>query len=149
MNTILASASGALSALFFDSFGSGAAEVGFPLSSFTSPSTEESIDDALSLSLSLTNGDLLPLVSRRRWNVSLRPQYDLGMALNGALAGLVAITGSCAFVEMWAALTIGAISGPVYVYGSRFTLNVLKIDDPLDATPVHLYCGIWGLIAGE
>ena len=75
-------------------------------------------------------------------------EYDLGMALNGALAGLVSITGCAAYVEMWAAIAIGFIGGLIYVGSSRFTLNVLKIDDPLDATPVHFFCGMWGLIAG-
>lgn len=74
--------------------------------------------------------------------------YDIGMALNGALAGLVSITGCCPYVEMWAAICIGLIGGIVYVGSSRLTLNVLKIDDPLDATPVHLFCGMWGIIAG-
>jgi len=76
-------------------------------------------------------------------------EYDLGMALNGALAGLVSITGPCAFVEMWAAVCIGIIGGLVYVGTSRFTLHTLKLDDPLDATPVHFFCGMWGIIAGS
>jgi Amt family ammonium transporter len=74
--------------------------------------------------------------------------YDLGMALNGALAGLVSITGPCAFVEMWAAVAIGILGGVLYVGSSRFVLNVMKIDDPLDATPVHMFCGMFGIIAG-
>jgi len=74
--------------------------------------------------------------------------YDLGMALNGALAGLVSVTGCAAYVEMWAAVAIGFIGGIIYVSSSRFTLHTLKIDDPLDATPVHFFCGMWGLVAG-
>ena len=80
--------------------------------------------------------------------LSKERDFDLGMALNGALAGLVSITASAAYVEMWAGVSIGVIGGALYVWASRFTLNVLKIDDPLDATPVHFFCGIWGLIAG-
>ncbi|KAH9260739.1 hypothetical protein BASA81_001206 [Batrachochytrium salamandrivorans] len=74
--------------------------------------------------------------------------YDLGMALNGALAGLVSITGCCAFVEMWAAIAIGFLGGIFYVTSSRLVLHVLKVDDPLDATAVHLFCGMWGIAAG-
>lgn len=74
--------------------------------------------------------------------------FDLGMSLNGALAGLVSITACCAYVEMWAAVCIGLIGGALYVASSRFTLHVLKIDDPLDATPVHMFCGMWGIVAG-
>jgi Amt family ammonium transporter len=73
-------------------------------------------------------------------------EWDINAALNGILAGLVAITGGCAFVEMWAALVIGLIAGPYYVLMSDFTAKVLKIDDPLDATPVHLFTGALGLI---
>ncbi|KAH9254601.1 hypothetical protein BASA81_007358 [Batrachochytrium salamandrivorans] len=80
--------------------------------------------------------------------LSGRKEFDLTACLNGALGGLVSITGCCAFVEMWAAICIGLIGGIVYVLASRFTLHVLKIDDPLDATPVHLFCGMWGILAG-
>jgi Amt family ammonium transporter len=72
--------------------------------------------------------------------------FDFGVAMNGALAGLVGITASCAFVEMWAAIVIGTTAGLVYVWASRFVLHTLRIDDPLDATPVHFFCGMWGLL---
>ncbi|KAI7840216.1 hypothetical protein COHA_005998 [Chlorella ohadii] len=74
--------------------------------------------------------------------------WDLIIAGNGALAGLVAITGPCAFVQSWAAFIIGAIGGLVYFIASKVNLHVLKVDDPLDAIAVHAGCGIWGLIAG-
>jgi len=74
--------------------------------------------------------------------------FDFGVAMNGSLAGLVAITGPCAAVEMWAAICIGLSAGVVYVLASRFTLAVMKIDDPLDATAVHFFCGMWGLLCG-
>ncbi|PSC68349.1 ammonium transporter [Micractinium conductrix] len=73
--------------------------------------------------------------------------WDLIIAGNGALAGLVAITGPCAFVQTWAAFIIGAIGGFVYFVASKVNLSLLKIDDPLDAIAVHAGCGIWGLIA--
>jgi Amt family ammonium transporter len=55
----------------------------------------------------------------------------------------VSITGSCPVVEGWAAVVIGFIGGFVY-YGSSKLLLKLKIDDPLDASPVHFFCGMWG-----
>jgi Amt family ammonium transporter len=73
--------------------------------------------------------------------------YDLIMVGNGALAGLVSITGGAGFVRSWASLPIGLIGGAVYFGSSKLLLNKLKIDDPLDAIPVHAFCGMWGVIA--
>jgi Amt family ammonium transporter len=70
---------------------------------------------------------------------------DLSMAMNGALAGLVAITAPCAFVEPWAALVIGTVAGYVVVRGVEL-LDKLHIDDPVGAVPVHGMCGIWGTL---
>jgi Amt family ammonium transporter len=71
---------------------------------------------------------------------------DLSMAMNGALAGLVAITAPCAFVEPWAALVIGAIGGVVVVLGVEL-LDKLQVDDPVGAVPVHGFCGVLGTIS--
>merc|ERR1712045_926662 len=73
-------------------------------------------------------------------------EYDLSMAMNGALGGLVGITANCNAVAPWAAVLIGLISGVVYVLSSKL-LVMLKIDDAVDAIPVHYFCGIWGCIA--
>ena len=73
-------------------------------------------------------------------------EYDNTMAMNGALGGLVGITENCSVVEPWAAVVIGMISGFVYVLSSKL-LVMLKIDDAVDAIPVHFFCGIWGCIA--
>lgn len=70
---------------------------------------------------------------------------DLSMAMNGALAGLVGITASCAFVEPWAACVIGVTCGVVVTLGVEL-LDKLHIDDPVGAVPVHGMCGIWGTI---
>jgi Amt family ammonium transporter len=72
--------------------------------------------------------------------------YDLTMAMNGCLAGLVAITAGCSVVEPWAAVVIGIIGGLVYYGFSKF-LIAMKIDDAVDAVPVHFANGIWGVIA--
>ncbi len=70
---------------------------------------------------------------------------DLSMAMNGALAGLVAITAPCAYVEPWAAMVIGMIAGVIVVLGVEL-LDKLHIDDPVGAVPVHGMCGIFGTI---
>lgn len=70
---------------------------------------------------------------------------DLGMTINGCLAGLVAITGSCAFVSVTSSLIIGAIAGVIVVFAVLF-FDRIKIDDPVGATSVHLVCGIFGTI---
>jgi len=71
---------------------------------------------------------------------------DLSMAMNGALAGLVAVTAPCAYVDPWAAMAIGAIGGYIVVRGVEF-LDALRIDDPVGAVPVHGMCGVWGTLA--
>jgi Amt family ammonium transporter len=70
---------------------------------------------------------------------------DLSMAMNGALAGLVAITAPCAYVEPWAAIVIGAVAGYIVVRGVEL-LDKLQIDDPVGAVPVHGMCGVWGTL---
>ena len=71
---------------------------------------------------------------------------DLSMILNGALAGLVAITASCAFVSIPSSLIIGVIAGFLVVVSVLF-FDKIKIDDPVGATSVHLVCGIFGTLA--
>ncbi len=71
---------------------------------------------------------------------------DPSMSVNGVLAGLVAITAPCAFVETWAAVVIGLIAGILVCYAS-FALEKMKIDDPVGAVPVHFCCGLWGVIS--
>ncbi|WML38336.1 ammonium transporter [Neobacillus sp. OS1-2] len=71
---------------------------------------------------------------------------DVPMMLNGALAGLVAITASCAFVDTWAAVLIGFIAGILVFYSMRFFEKV-KIDDPIAALSVHGTAGVWGTLS--
>lgn len=72
--------------------------------------------------------------------------FNLSACLNGCLSGLVAITAGCAVVEPWAAIVIGMISGWVYLWSSKALVR-WRIDDAVDAIPVHLANGIWGVIA--
>lgn len=66
--------------------------------------------------------------------------------MNGVLCGLVAVTGSCGTIEPWAAWLIGMTAGWIYVAGSAL-LIYWKIDDAVDAIPVHLFGGMWGMVA--
>jgi Amt family ammonium transporter len=73
-------------------------------------------------------------------------KWDVSMAFNGALGGLVAITASTAFVTPQAALVIGVIAGIISYYGVGL-MESLKIDDPVGAFPVHGLNGIFGVLA--
>ncbi len=73
-------------------------------------------------------------------------KWDVGMMLNGCLAGLVAITAPCAWVEAWAAVVIGLIAGLIVVLGV-YGLERLGVDDPVGAVSVHGFNGIWGLLS--
>ena len=77
------------------------------------------------------------------WIVMKKP--DLGMTINGCLAGLVGITGACAYVTVEASLLIGALSGILVVF-AVLLFDKLKIDDPVGATSVHLCCGVFGTL---
>jgi len=73
-------------------------------------------------------------------------KYDVGGLCNGILAGLVSITAGCGNMECGSAVATGFIGAFVYM-GSSMLLQKLKIDDPVDAAPVHGFCGIWGVLA--
>lgn len=72
--------------------------------------------------------------------------YDLSDALNGCLAGLVSITAGCGLIEPWAAALIGSIGGGVYLVSSAWLVK-LRIDDAVEAIPVHLGPGVWGVVS--
>lgn len=78
------------------------------------------------------------------WILQKKP--DLSMIINGALAGLVAITAPCAFVSVGSSIIIGLIAG-VLVVLSVMMFDRLKIDDPVGALSVHLVNGIFGTLA--
>ena len=72
---------------------------------------------------------------------------DPSWLANGMLAGLVAITAPCAFVDAWAALLIGAVAGVLVVVAALFIDSKLRIDDPVGAAAVHGVNGAWGVLA--
>jgi Amt family ammonium transporter len=73
-------------------------------------------------------------------------KWDLGVTLNGSLAGLVAITPACAFVVPWVSILIGGIAG-VLVLLAIDLVEKMKIDDPVGAFGVHGACGIFGTLS--
>jgi Amt family ammonium transporter len=72
---------------------------------------------------------------------------DPGMLANGMLAGLVAITAPCAFVNSISSVIIGAIAGALVVLVIHLMDNVFKIDDPVGAFAVHGANGAWGVLS--
>ncbi|HET6350653.1 MAG TPA: ammonium transporter, partial [Coriobacteriia bacterium] len=79
------------------------------------------------------------------WKLWGKP--DPSMAVNGMLAGLVAITAPCGFVTPLSSVIIGALAGFLVVGSVVFVERVLKVDDPVGAVSVHGVNGAWGMIA--
>lgn len=79
-------------------------------------------------------------------SMTILKQADLGMALNGALAGLVGITAGADQMGPLSAVLIGLIAGYICVASVIF-FDKVKIDDPVGAISVHLVCGVWGTLA--
>ncbi|WP_062746523.1 ammonium transporter [Shouchella tritolerans] len=77
---------------------------------------------------------------------ALNGKADVPTTLNGTLAGLVAITASCAFVAPWAAVLIGIVGGLIVVVSMNM-FDKLKIDDPIFALSVHGVAGVWGTLS--
>ncbi len=74
-------------------------------------------------------------------------KWDPAMMVNGMLAGLVAITAPCAFVNPLSAVIIGVIAGLLVIFASFFVERTLKIDDPVGAFAVHGANGFWGVLS--
>jgi len=71
---------------------------------------------------------------------------EISMSLNGAIAGLVAITAPCASVLPVSSVVIGAIAGILVVFSVLF-FERIKVDDPVGAVSAHGVCGAWGTLA--
>lgn len=97
---------------------------------------------AMTTNLAACAGTCAALVTA--WIIMGKP--DLTMALNGSLAGLVAITAPCDLVTANASIAIGLVAG-VLVVLSVFALDRLHIDDPVGAVSVHCVNGVWGTVA--
>lgn len=82
-----------------------------------------------------------------QYKVSGNVTWDVMVAANGALAGLVSVTAPCATITPYAAIIIGIIGAWVYLGGSYLNSHILRIDDPVDAIAVHGWAGMWGVLA--
>ncbi|MDX9748497.1 MAG: ammonium transporter [Paludibacter sp.] len=96
----------------------------------------------LTTNLAAAAGTIVTLVLT--WILYGKP--SLSVTLNGALAGLVAITAGCAAVDAWGAIIIGALAAIVLVFGLRLIENVFKVDDPVGAVTVHGLNGAFGTL---
>lgn len=106
----------------------------------TEGSTSAIAKVALTTNLSAAGGAIAAMLTA--WARYKRP--TLSLSLNGALAGLVAITAGCASVSPGGALAIGIIAGIVLVFSVEFIDQKLRIDDPVGAISVHGVCGALG-----
>ncbi len=98
---------------------------------------------AVTTNLAAAAGALLALITS--WVIIKKP--DISMTLNGALAGLVAITAPCDGVTPFGAIIIGSVAGILVVLSVLFVDYVLKIDDPVGAVSVHAVNGCWGTLS--
>ncbi len=113
------------------------------------PASTLSVGDGSLIGLVAINTNLAAAAGAISAMVTVWLRYgkpDLSMTMNGALAGLVAITAPCAFVAPWAAIIIGLVGGVIVVFGVGL-LDRIGIDDPVGAVPVHGMNGIWGTLA--
>jgi Amt family ammonium transporter len=111
---------------------------------FTGPFRDLAIIPAINTLLAGASGGISAMYYM--WMVGPTKKPDPGMSVNGVLAGLVAITAPCAFVDTWAAVVIGLVAG-VLVCLATFALEKMHIDDPVGAAPVHFANGLWGVVA--
>jgi len=98
---------------------------------------------AVTTNLSAAAGAVAAMMTA--WIILKKP--DASMTLNGALAGLVAITAPCDGVSPMASIIIGTVGGILVVLSVLFIDYVLKIDDPVGAVSVHGVCGLWGTLS--
>lgn len=73
-------------------------------------------------------------------------RYDTGTICNGIIVGLVSTTASCDKIEVWSAFIVGIVGATFYSFGCLLLKNS-GIDDPLEASAVHLGGGTWGVMA--
>ncbi|MFA5239151.1 MAG: ammonium transporter [Phycisphaerae bacterium] len=98
---------------------------------------------AVTTNLAAAAGAVMALVAS--WSLLKKP--DISMTLNGALAGLVAITCPCDGVSPMGAIAIGSVAGVLVVLSVLFFDYVMKIDDPVGAVSVHGVNGLWGTLS--
>ncbi len=108
-----------------------------------------SVDDAIAVAKILGNTNIAAaagVMTAMLYFVLMKKRIDVPLVLNGALAGLVAITAEPVMPSKLMAMGIGAVGAGVMI-GATIALNKMKIDDVVGAVPVHLAAGIWGTLA--
>ncbi|MBI4355079.1 MAG: ammonium transporter, partial [Candidatus Omnitrophica bacterium] len=114
---------------------------------FNPGSTMAADPDAISrICITTNSAAAMAMLTSTLTAVLLLGKPDLGMTINGCLAGLVAITAPCAFVSVNSSLVIGAIAGIIVVL-AVIGFDKLHVDDPVGALAVHLVNGVWGTFA--
>ncbi|MCP4120390.1 MAG: ammonium transporter [Bacteroidetes bacterium] len=93
-------------------------------------------------SLGAAGGAIMAAITAK----ALFKNYDLSMAFNGILGGLVSITAGADVLAPQSAIVVGGIGGMIIPIAVSF-FDKLRLDDPVGATSVHLMCGIWGTLA--
>ena len=107
------------------------------------------VENAVAMSIVLVNTNLAAgagVVAALIVSRPLLKRVDLLAVLNGAIAGLVAITAGPDVLPHWLAIVIGAVGGVVCTAGMKL-MERLRIDDVVGAVPAHLFAGIWGTLA--
>lgn len=80
-------------------------------------------------------------------SIAMTGKVNIAQLCCGTLAGLAAITCSCAFIPVWASVVVGIIAALSY-RGGKFLIDwKFKLDDPLDSVAVHVFAGMWGVIS--
>ena len=79
------------------------------------------------------------------WVYPRSKKWDVGISINGLLAGLVAITAPCYWVSATGSIAIGVVAGVIMILAVDFT-EWIRVDDPCGAFAVHGACGIWGTL---
>ena len=100
---------------------------------------------AANTTLAACAGSLAAMLSAL-WIGPFKGKFDTGFAVNGLLAGLVAITAPCYWVSPFGSIVLGAIAGLI-VFGGIYLMEYLRIDDPVGAVSVHGFNGIWGTLS--
>lgn len=99
-------------------------------------------DIAVTTNLSAAAGAMVAMLTS--WTI--HGKADVGMTMNGALAGLVGITAGCAYVSPLSSVIIGGLSGLIVVLSVEF-FDIVHVDDPVGAISVHGVCGVFGTLA--
>ncbi|BBL79414.1 ammonium transporter [Rubrobacter xylanophilus] len=113
---------------------------------FNPGSTMAAIPQVADIALTTTLAAASGVLGAMAMSYLYRRHVDVGMAGNGAIAALVAITAPCAFVAPWASVVIGFVAG-VIMYLTLVFVDRIGVDDPLGAIAAHGMGGIWGTLS--